>query len=203
MREAQPRTWKHLDDSPAGERPRPWREQRLPLPACAALALLENSAAAVLMLREDGSIAWNNRRATELIGDPVDLRFRFLRDHPAVMRIAGRFGESLVVTTRPLELRSDDGSRGEVLIMAIAVAEAGDTCPSPELLESLYGLTRAEARVAIEITRGKTISQIACEQHVAPSTVRSPLKSAFAKMGVGRQPELVRRVLSLATLPLA
>jgi len=70
--------------------------------------------------------------------------------------------------------------------------------PSPELLQALFDLTPAEARTASQITEGKSIEQISFSGGVAQTTIRTHLKSVFAKTGVQRQAELVS-LLSVAS----
>jgi DNA-binding CsgD family transcriptional regulator len=59
------------------------------------------------------------------------------------------------------------------------------------LLQALFDLTPAEARVAGLIGNGHTVSDVAAQLAVQANTVRSQLKSIFSKTGVGRQAELV------------
>jgi DNA-binding CsgD family transcriptional regulator len=65
--------------------------------------------------------------------------------------------------------------------------------PGPEvkLLELLFDLTPAEARIAGLITEGHSVHLIARQQQITPNTVRRHLKAVFAKTGVHRQAELV------------
>lgn len=63
--------------------------------------------------------------------------------------------------------------------------------PQPALLEALFDLTAAEAKVATQLVKGLSVSEIALRQGVASNTVRMHLKSIFAKTGVHRQAELV------------
>ncbi len=62
---------------------------------------------------------------------------------------------------------------------------------SEEMLRALFGLTRAEARVAIAITRGETSRQAASTLGVSVHTVRNQLQSVLEKTGASRQSELV------------
>ena len=66
-----------------------------------------------------------------------------------------------------------------------------------DLLQLLFDLTPAEQRLAAEIGTGANLSDVARTRGVALGTVRSQLKSVFGKMGVTRQAELVRALLSL------
>jgi DNA-binding CsgD family transcriptional regulator len=65
------------------------------------------------------------------------------------------------------------------------------TSPAPELLQALFDLTPAEARLASELTKGKSIEQIALSSRLSHNTLRTHLKSVFSKTGVQRQAELV------------
>lgn len=66
---------------------------------------------------------------------------------------------------------------------------------SPEILSSLYGLTKAEARLATELAQGRSLDEIAAAFHVSKHTLRSQLKSIFSKTGLKRQPDLIRLIL--------
>lgn len=74
---------------------------------------------------------------------------------------------------------------------------AQSKAPDVRLLEMLFDLTPAEARVAGLLVEGKSVDMIAKAQAVAENTVRMHLKSVFAKTGVNRQAQLV----SLLALP--
>jgi DNA-binding CsgD family transcriptional regulator/PAS domain-containing protein len=60
------------------------------------------------------------------------------------------------------------------------------------LLSRLYGLTRAEAAVAVAVLAGDQPAVIAAARSVGLDTVKSHLKAVFAKTGVSRQADLVR-----------
>jgi CheY-like chemotaxis protein len=66
-----------------------------------------------------------------------------------------------------------------------------------ELLQALFGLTPAERMLATEITGGANLSEVAISRGVTLETVRGQLKSVFGKVGVTRQVDLVRTLLSL------
>jgi DNA-binding CsgD family transcriptional regulator len=63
--------------------------------------------------------------------------------------------------------------------------------PPPELLRLAFGLTGAEARVAIRLARGDPLGSIAQHLGVQIVTVRNQLKQIFQKTGTHRQAELV------------
>jgi DNA-binding CsgD family transcriptional regulator/PAS domain-containing protein len=67
-------------------------------------------------------------------------------------------------------------------------------------LVELFGLTPAEAQLAVALLAGKRLRQIASERSVQLPTVRNQLRAVLAKTGTARQADLVRL---LATLPAA
>ena len=68
-------------------------------------------------------------------------------------------------------------------------------------LSQLFGLSKAEARVAAAIVEGRRLQEIAGEFDVRMPTVRTQLRAALKKIGVARQADLVRVALALpATL---
>lgn len=78
--------------------------------------------------------------------------------------------------------------------LALVVIQHPDLSQSSRasLLQQLYDLTLAEARVALAVLRGATPSGIAQQSGVSIATVRSQLKAVFLKTGTTRQAELIR-----------
>jgi len=68
-----------------------------------------------------------------------------------------------------------------------------------ERLRSEFGLTAAEADVALEIVRGDGRDAAAERLGITMATVRTHLVRIFAKTGVSRQAELVRLILQDGT----
>jgi DNA-binding CsgD family transcriptional regulator len=66
----------------------------------------------------------------------------------------------------------------------------------PDILRTLYGLTRVEAGVADAVAQGKTLRMIADELEITLYTARDHLKHIFEKTGVHRQAELTRLLLT-------
>ncbi len=73
----------------------------------------------------------------------------------------------------------------------VITAVARPEIASAQVIQGLFDLTPAEARVAHGIAAGKTIDDLAREAGLAAGTVRQQLKSVFGKTGVSRQAELV------------
>jgi DNA-binding CsgD family transcriptional regulator len=63
-----------------------------------------------------------------------------------------------------------------------------------------YGLTQAEARVALVAASGATIPETALRLNVSPNTVKTHLRKVFAKTGTSRQAELGRLMASIGLL---
>jgi DNA-binding CsgD family transcriptional regulator len=62
----------------------------------------------------------------------------------------------------------------------------------PRRLIRLYGLSRAEARVAVQLAKGQRLEQVAESLGLTYETVRKHLKQIFSKTTTDRQAELVR-----------
>ncbi|ROS01157.1 DNA-binding CsgD family transcriptional regulator [Sinobacterium caligoides] len=61
-----------------------------------------------------------------------------------------------------------------------------------DILRQLYGLTNAEANLALLILEGMSVEEAAGHQGVSKNTVKTHLKSLYAKTGVSKQTRLVR-----------
>ena len=62
-------------------------------------------------------------------------------------------------------------------------------------LLQLYGLTRAESRLAAKIAEGRSLDEAAAVLNITTQTARSYLKCILRKTGTKRQVELVRLLL--------
>lgn len=65
-------------------------------------------------------------------------------------------------------------------------------------LQSLYKMTPKESSVAISLANGLSPSQISEQHGVSVDTVRSHLKNIYSKMGVNKQQDVIRVLLSSA-----
>jgi DNA-binding CsgD family transcriptional regulator len=75
-----------------------------------------------------------------------------------------------------------------------------DSKSLPRLLAVVYGLTRAEARIAILLFEGSSLVEAAAANGVSIETVRVQLKSIFQKTGVHRQSALIRLLTELGKM---
>ena len=158
-----------------------------------------NSSAERCLSKHNGSagqqIGQEPQKATralrQLLGGSV--RIEELRQAPRAVRNSGE---------RPLiaHIRTFPELEGQAVRLLTLVDL--DECPAPNLptLQAVFGLTKAEARLARELACGDTIEDIAEEHGASISTARVQLKSIFAKTGTSRQAELVALLIRLATL---
>jgi DNA-binding CsgD family transcriptional regulator len=107
-----------------------------------------------------------------------------------------RTSEAFVVHLLPMRGLGRDVFTGAELLLYVTpvVQQPG---PPPEILQALFDLSPAEARVAAMIAEGSSVEATAQALSVKPNTVRMQLKSIFSKTGTNRQAELV----SLLRLP--
>jgi DNA-binding CsgD family transcriptional regulator len=68
--------------------------------------------------------------------------------------------------------------------------------PSLQQLKSLYGLTHAEARIAIKLCEGNTPAECAKNMGVSITTIRTQLRALMDKTHSHRQAELLTKLLS-------
>jgi len=116
-----------------------------------------------------------------------------------VPRPGGRPPLGLVVRPVPLSEWAE-GQTGPCAAVFVSDPEQHDSA-SQQTLGELFGLTPAEANVAILLARGLSLAEVSQVQNISPHTARAQLKSIFAKTGVSRQAELVRMIIkSVASL---
>lgn len=76
----------------------------------------------------------------------------------------------------------------------------GDSCPSTspsvKRIASIYDLTAAEADIAAHIVMGASVASAAEARGITENTAKTHLKSIYEKIGVNRQSQLVRRVMT-------
>jgi DNA-binding CsgD family transcriptional regulator len=82
-------------------------------------------------------------------------------------------------------------------VVVVARGSRGSDARRAALLQGVYGFTAAETDIALLLARGQSTEAIAQQRKVAAGTVRAQIKSMLAKLGVGRQLELVARLNEL------
>ena len=79
----------------------------------------------------------------------------------------------------------------------IVIDPAKQSEPERDLLQRLYGLTRAEAEVALRVMRGDGLKPISDDLSLSLATVKTHLQHVFGKTKTHRQVELVRLLMTL------
>jgi DNA-binding CsgD family transcriptional regulator len=73
--------------------------------------------------------------------------------------------------------------------------------PTPRTLQRLFGFTAAETQIAVELSRGRNLLDIARARRLSRTTIRSHLAALFIKTQTRRQVELVALLGRVAVLP--
>lgn len=166
-----------------------------------------NRAATLLEARNDGF--WRDRAGklrTRLAGDQarldslVALASRTTRGEGygdgGVLRIVRGSGLSIFLVVSPLPPVG-----GEVGLGATAAVLVNDPEAKPvartDVLAHLFGMTPAEARLAVALAGGSSPKDYAARAGVSEQTVRTHLKRALAKSGARRQADLVRLIAAI------
>ena len=118
-----------------------------------------------------------------------------------LLPIPGPSGSPLSVLVSPIHASSLPTTFGTQPGALVLLANSGTqrTTRQQDLMR-LFGLTRAEARLLHGLVEGRTLSECADASSISVLTARAQLKSVFDKMGVRRQTDAIRAVLTNAVL---
>jgi DNA-binding CsgD family transcriptional regulator len=102
---------------------------------------------------------------------------------------------------KPLIVRDDAvvGSFGVSIVMLLS--RKTGSCPNPARLQQMFGLTSAEVQLAMRLATGQTPLEIARQNKVSRTTIRSHLAALFSKTETNRQSELVALLNHISVLP--
>lgn len=137
-------------------------------------------------------VCLTNSRADELLRDAIErLRTRGAPGQSRSIPVAARDDRPpLIFHIVPVRGAAHDiFSQGLAILTATPVDRSA--VPAAEVLQVLFDLTPAEARVARAIAQGKSVEAIAIANGVSRETVRTQLVSILRKTGLNRQAELV------------
>jgi DNA-binding CsgD family transcriptional regulator len=110
-----------------------------------------------------------------------------------IPRSAGRADLGMVIRPVP-STEWSEGQSSPCVALFISDPDLRESA-SQQILGDLFGLTPAEANLAILLAGGMSLAEVSAAQNVSQHTARAQLKSIFAKTNVSRQAELVRLVL--------
>jgi DNA-binding CsgD family transcriptional regulator len=112
--------------------------------------------------------------------------------------IDGRSVAVLVSSVRSRDLdRFASLDMRDAAAMVFVLDPAISTMMPPEWVMDAYGLTLAEARVALHVASGRSVADVGAQLKISPNTVKTHLRRVFAKTGVHRQAELASIIASL------
>src|SRR5262249_27152619 len=97
--------------------------------------------------------------------------------------------------SRDLDRLGDLGLRDAAAMVIIRDPAQPMEIPLAWIMDA-YGLTPAEARVALAAASGATIPEAAHSLNISPNTVKTHLRRVFSKTSTSRQAELARLVAS-------
>lgn len=168
----------------------------------------------VALVERSGTVVSLNRAMLSLLhrGQGLALRAGRIESHPRKTledALRGVFGTTAGMTASTaggtalrlggeratlsvLVSRLDDGEAAQHALVWAASEDMPQI--SERGLQALYGVTPAEARLIQRLMRGATLEEAAAQLGISIHTVRSQLRSVFAKVGVQRQSELVQAV---------
>ena len=163
--------------------------------------VLANKSAQTVLDRRDGLFLDRASLCASTSAESARLRELILSATSTVEKLASLRSRAMVITRaekRPLQIlvaplrRENLSTCGKAVAMVfISDPEEQSAAPS-EAFEMLFGLTRAEARLAIALLDGHSLSETAEIHGVSLETVRTQIKSIFQKTGTKRQGELIR-----------
>lgn len=185
----------------------------------AAQGALDHLPYGALWLDARARIAWISPAAETLLAAADGLRIHAGHLHATQPRLDSRLRAALANATRasgregswfavprrgaptswllsivPGHLPPNCGSRGGPHALAILQDGAGPGLPHTRQLQMLYGLTPAEARLALGLLRHDTPGDYADRHHLSPATVKTHLRNLFAKTGTRRQADLLLKL---------
>lgn len=171
----------------------------------------------VLALDRDLRVVYTNRAGAAILaardGLTVDAKgvcraldvsaSQLLHDHVRRLLNANQAGTAAVALPRDDEKRPlavvvtvNDGGDDDPTPVLFARDPERHPAPRPDMVQRLFGLTPAEARLAISLARGCDLNEATSEHSLTLSSARTYLKNIFSKTGTNRQAELVRLLLT-------
>ena len=106
----------------------------------------------------------------------------------------------LVVHVTPVEVRQPDYGVQRVAALVLMVEPGRQTHFDPRVVAETLGLTPAESQVAIWLTQGQSVREIAVATGRSAAAIHYHLHHIYQKVGISRQADVVRLVLSLAEI---
>jgi DNA-binding CsgD family transcriptional regulator len=145
-------------------------------------------ASAEIHWRAQDAIGLVDRAADKLLRNAIatiDLSSGGVRSFPVRNGAA-----TLVAHVIPVRLSARDIFARCIAVLTLTPMSAPEA-PPIELVQSLFDLTPAEARVARGLASGMAVDAIAADRGVSTNTIRTHVRGVFEKTGCTRQAEVV------------
>ncbi len=175
---------------------------------CFGCCALVNRAARRILDRRDGLIFIGNRLAAADPRESEMLVEHIRRAVASEQRKESARSDTVAISRqhgRPLQLRiapfpCERVAAGAQYSAIVFIGNPDRAAGFPDnILQRAYGLTPAEARLALALFEGRSLGEFAEGNRVSRETVRSQMKSIFLKTGTRRQAELVSLLAGFPT----
>ncbi|HEY8025171.1 MAG TPA: hypothetical protein VIF60_11430 [Burkholderiaceae bacterium] len=147
---------------------------------------------------EDGHMFTRNQAANRNLNLELTKAIRASRgdiSDPTDVVLLPRSGRMpLILMLKPLPLSKNNISQGAALMFIFDPEQT--PAVAADVVKRLFGLSKAEADLAVALCCGKTLEDAAADRGITIHTTRYQLKSIFRKTGTKRQSDLVSLLLS-------
>jgi DNA-binding CsgD family transcriptional regulator len=151
-----------------------------------------------ILIETRGQMRLHNAADTALLASALERLRRTGQGSSLPIRDAGGVGRAALHIV-PIAGDARDVFAGSACFVIVAGARNAQV-PNTDLIQALFDMTPAEARVARAIALGKSPAEIASSSGLALATIRTQLKHIFQKTSTTRQSELAS-LLSAFRLP--
>lgn len=111
------------------------------------------------------------------------------------IRLDDGLGSTCELSVAPLGPRTIATWSSEPIILVTVATQYRSSMPTELRVRRRFGLTPAEARLALALLSGNTLREVADDAALSINTVRAQLSTIFSKTGCRRQADLVRTLL--------
>ncbi len=139
-----------------------------------------------------------NQRLKHLIFDAANTTLDDANEHISSINIKDKEEKSaisLLITPDPYANTYYDQRAENYAAIFITSISVTQKIAAP-MLQSLFNISPAEARLAALLASGADLSQAAKQAHISKNTAKVQLKSIFSKTGINRQAELIKLILT-------
>lgn len=147
---------------------------------------------------DDGVITINNaglrNKFIKYLVDNTSYAFSEQVDSKSIIHVE-MDGERVAFLMQPVDESREQGAHGGAMLFIHRHVQNIDESKAPIIAE-LFHLSPAEAQVALLLSQGMSVGAIVDFSGRTENTIRTHLKSAFAKTGVNTQSQLVSLILT-------